>query len=159
MHRKGFALKALAGTAASLFMLAGMSQAQTFTDPDRAAADQYATPTPTPRPTATPGPPEGSRGDEESSDAPGRQVRGEETEGVTSPRGGRGGGGGVGGRTRGQGDGGVAGDRAVRESGAAAGGSLPFTGLNVTTIVLIGLVLAAGGLALRAVQRRRPAGS
>lgn len=105
--------------------------------------DQYGQPPgtqPTPSPTPSGSGGEQSRPDDDSDDDDG------------------GNGGANGDRDDGDGGGRDAGtDREVGANGLplrdARGGSLPFTGLDLSLIVLAGLALTAGGFAIRAVQR------
>lgn len=117
-------------------LVPGVASAQTPPD------DQYGQP-PAAQPTPTPTP-SGSGGEQSNDDDPS-----EDGDGGAGPRG----------------DGGnrpdtVSGDpRAVSDTGLplrdAESGSLPFTGLDLSLVVLAGLLAVGGGFALRAVLRRR----
>jgi hypothetical protein len=124
-----------------------------FTDPQQPAADQYGTPTP--QPTSEPAPPPSSGGEDEGQ-GPSRGGNAPQGGGRETSR--------PGGRDRDRDDEGgnaPAGARGDRESGAGVAGtgdddsSLPFTGFNVATIFVLGLLLCAAGLGLAGVQRRR----
>lgn len=134
----------IAALAALGFLLPASAQAQTFVDPRQAPADQYGTPTPTPVPTATPTPvprvatptptPDGDDDGREASG--GRRDTGRDAGGNEG--------------AAGDGDAG-----AVRRESGSLASQLPFTGLNLATLILMGLMLAVSGLAIRAMQARK----
>lgn len=126
---------------AALFALPSVAGAQFDPQPPE---DQYGQPPgtqPTPTPTPTP-PPNGGPGEDEEPAGEGEE---------------QGGGGGNRGDDGKAGPGGGAGPDTSERGGLplreAEGGSLPFTGLDLTLLVLIGLLLAGAGFALRAAQR------
>lgn len=143
------------------------AQFQTGADPAVDAGDIPPTPSPQPTaaPTASPTPDDGGLAPREDG---GKNANGGQNDDNGGPggkkdNGGRkgadGGGGGGGGGNRGDVSGGVAGNEngdalPLRES---QGGSLPFTGLDLALIVLLGLGLLAAGTMLRLGDRFRAA--
>ena len=133
----------VAAFAAALLLVPASAPAQFSQQPTQ---DQYGQPpgsTPPPRSENPPG---------RSGEAPGREQSRDPDAGGggrqgDGPRGGTGpdtaSGGGVGGAVAGN-------ELPLRD---AEGGSLPFTGLDTTLMILLGLMLAGAGFAIRAAQR------
>ena len=120
-----------------------VSASAQFTNYQAAQDDQYgqppgSQPTPPPNPTDKPN----GRPDDPGNGNGREQGRGNDDDDA-----------GVGGAGDGRNGGGVGGNQDTLPLRAAQGGSLPFTGLDLSLIVLLGLVLTAGGVAGRAAPR------